>query len=119
MATQWFEYDDTAGTKFGIQLTDDQQSMYTAMVGALPTGYATLSALQVAVSGLLSAPLGLNVRLLQVTQGVFGTTSIPVLTEAAYAAVVPTGASPFPTAPISVSLSVSITGYTNESRFGN
>lgn len=119
MATQFFEYQDSAGTSYGVPMTDAQQNVYGYMVGTLPTGYSTLSALQTAVPGALALPSGLNLRRITVTSDFFGSAQLPVLTSAEFAAIEPTGAAPFPLAAVSVTEDVSITGASGEVRNSN
>jgi hypothetical protein len=119
MATQWYEYDDGAGTKYGVALSDAQQVIYAALVGALPTGYATLAALQAAVPGVLAFPPGLAARYVNITSTFFGTAQMVVLTDASMNAIEPTGSTPFPLASVVVSDTMSITGAVGESRLSN
>lgn len=119
MATQWYEYDDDAGTKYGTSLTDAQQAIYVNAIGALSTGYATLAALQTAVAGALALPSGLALRYVNVTDPFFGTAPLPVLTSAQFASVEPTGVAPYPLAPFSNTSSPSISGAVGESRLSN
>jgi hypothetical protein len=119
MATQWYEYDDDAGTKYGISLTDAQQALYAAVIGVLPTAYASLAALQVAIPAALAFPNGLASRYFNVTSDFFGSAQLVTLNTAQFDAKYPTGVTPFPATPISVTENVAITGAVGESRLNN
>lgn len=119
MATLYYEYDDDAGTKYGVTLNDAQQAIYPSAVGTLSTGYSSLAALQAAVSGTIPLPPGLNLRIINITDPFFGTAQLMVLTPAQFAAIEPTGATPFPLPPFSNTSSPSITGASGEIRMSN
>jgi hypothetical protein len=119
MATQWYEYDDDAGTKYGYQLDDAQVLMYFSLFGAVPTGYADLASLQAAVPGLLPLPTGLLVRYFTVQSPFFGSAQIVALTQADFVAKEPTGSAPYPMPNFTFADSVAITAATGEQRNGN
>jgi hypothetical protein len=119
VATQYYIYTDDAGTAYGVSLTDAQQSLYPTVVGALPTAYSTLAALQAANPSAQVFPTGLVSRYINVTTAIFGTVQLVVLSKAAFALIEPTGSSPFPTTPVSFTLTVSITGASGETRLTN
>ena len=119
VSTNWYEYDDDAGTAYGVQLTDGQQAVYTALGATLPTAYGSFADLQTAVPAVQVIPLGLTIRTINVTSSVFGTAQIPLLTQAAFDLLFPTGQQPFPITPFSVTESVSVTGASGEQRLSN
>ena len=119
MATLYFEYDDDAGTKYGLPLSESQQSVYAAIVGTLPTGYASLSALQGAVSGALAFPAGLTPRSITITHDFFGSAALPVLNLTDWERVEPTGPTPFPETPVTFSTQAAISASVGEQRLSN
>lgn len=119
MATQWYEYDDDAGTAYGTTLSDAQQAMYATVFGSIPTGYATFAALQAAVPAMFVMPPGLATRYLAITSPFFGTAQLVVLDSATFDAHYPTGLTPFPETPYAYTDSPAITGATGEARNSN
>jgi len=119
MATQYYPYVDAAGTIYPVALTDAQQAMYSAVVGTLPTGYASASALLAAISGSQNYPAGLSGRYVSIQDNFFGTAPLVVLTETQFSAIEPTGQTPYPTATSTYSGSGSITGASGEQRLSN
>lgn len=119
MATQYYAYQDDGGTTYPVALSDAQQAMYTAMIGALPTAYATAAALLAAISGSMAFPSGLASRYINLTSAFFGTAPLVVLTATAFNAKFPTGATPFPETGTIVTESVAIAGAVGEQRLSN
>ena len=119
MPVLYYEYDDDAGTKYGVALTEGQQALYPVAIGTLSTGYASFALLQAAIPAALVQPFGLTLRTANVTSSVFGSCQIPILTRDQAAAIEPTGSTPFPETPVSFTDSVSITGYSGEQRLSN
>jgi hypothetical protein len=119
MATQYYEYDDDAGTEYGVALTDAQQAMYTALGLTLPTGYATLAALQAAIPTAQNYPTGLASRRINITSPYFGQAQQVILNAADMATVEPTGTTPFPKAPFTYTDSPAVSGAIGEQRLSN
>ena len=143
MSLVFIPYTDNAGTKYGVQVELSQESLLNdhcaaaSITRTAPYGnaYATLAALQ-AVSGWSTAiaqPSGLNTRKLQLnllddkttapsgaTYSGLATIPVTVGDVATYDALYPTGSTPFPTTPVTLTAAQSqIAAAQGETRLTN
>lgn len=135
MAQVIVAYQDDNNNQYGLSEEESLQHLfvdYATAAGHTPAApfnatYANLAALQAVSgwSGATAAPAGLNPRKLTLgvqdgTGNALATAQVAVGTEAMFAALIPTGATPFPTTNQTLTGATSnILGYVGESRSSN